>query len=153
MGECAIADRRARNRREPSVEYGELRGERRQYRQLVRREIRHDVVGFVYIVGLREVVLHESLHVALSPRSLWGTVKNLHVHAREMVIWVRVQLALEFCVRTDRYRVFVRVGIRLVPGEPIDARIFLLPVLHDQAQSAEHVVEGAVLHHQNDKVF
>ena len=63
-----------------------------------------------------------------------------------MVIGIRVELTLEFSERLGQGGLAGRVGIELRPVEAIDAGV-------RRFQRTEHVIEGAVLHHQHDDVF
>jgi hypothetical protein len=63
-----------------------------------------------------------------------------------MVIGIRVELSLKFSERLGWGRVAGRVGIGLRPVEAVDAGV-------SRFQRPEHVIEGAVLHHQHDEVF
>ena len=107
----------------------------------------------VYIPGLREIVFHEALHASRPDRPLRCTIENLHVHAWEVVVWVRVELALKFSVRIDLYLGFVRIWVRFVSRQAINSGIFFLTAFHDEAQSPKHVIKRTVFHHQNDKVL
>lgn len=69
------------------------------------------------------------------------------------MVGVRIELALELGVGLDFDDVALRIGVGFVAGESVDLGEFLLAVLHDQAQAAEHVVEGPVFHHENDDVL
>ena len=63
-----------------------------------------------------------------------------------MMVGIGIELALELGERLGGRRGARRVGIGLRPVEAVDARVGRL-------QRTEHVIEGAVLHHQHDDVF
>ena len=97
------------------------------------------------VVRLREIVLHETLHIGEAPIALLPAV-DLQIDAGKMVVGVRVELALELSVGLDFYGRALGVGIGFVSGEAVDLGVFL-------HQPAQHVVEGAVFHHQDDDVL
>jgi hypothetical protein len=63
-----------------------------------------------------------------------------------VVVGIGIELALIFGLRQDRGLSAGGVGIGLVAIEPVDGWILRL-------QGAEHVVEGAVLHHKHDDML
>ncbi len=62
------------------------------------------------------------------------------------MVGIGVELALELRERLRRSRLAARVRIGLRAVEPVDPRV-------GRFQRAEHVIERAVLHHQDDDVF
>ena len=66
--------------------------------------------------------------------------ENLLIHGGKMVIGIGVELALIQRVRLHHHRRPVCVRISLGSGKAIDASIL-------RRQSAQHMVERAVLHH------
>ena len=146
MRERTIADGRSGYRGKPAVEDGILRREPSEHRQPLRRKIRHDGVGSIDAGALRGVALDEPLHIcdAAGPRR--RAAEYLEVDAGKVVIGVMIQLALKFRIRLHGNHGAVHVGIGFIARQAIDFRIFL-------HQAAQHVVEGAVLHHEDDDVF
>jgi hypothetical protein len=99
----------------------------------------------VYIVRLREIVLNEPLHVGYASVTLLPT-EDLQIDARKVMIGIRVELALELRVWRDLHDSAINVRIRLVSRKAINLGI----LLH---QCTQHVIERAVLHHENDDVL
>src|SRR5262249_43397119 len=91
------------------------------------------------------VALHKAAHGGFRGRTSIAK-KELLVDGFEVVIGVGVELALKLRFGLDLYRFVCCIEIRFVTGEAIDRGVFSL-------ESSEHVVEGAILHHQDDDVF
>lgn len=98
-----------------------------------------------YVLLLLEIVLHEALHAG-DARVAMVAVEDLLVHSREGVVWIGIKLALKLCERLREDLVAPCVGVPLRPVDPINLGV-------DRFQRPEHVVEGAVFHHENDNVF
>ncbi len=63
MREGAITDGGSRNRREPAVKHGKLSCQRRQNRQLVGREVVHNIVRALRAAALLEIAIYKALHI------------------------------------------------------------------------------------------
>jgi hypothetical protein len=63
-----------------------------------------------------------------------------------VVVGIGIKLALIFGRGRDRHRHSRRIWIRFLPGQAVDFR-------PGGVQRAQHVIERAVLHHQNDDVL
>jgi hypothetical protein len=75
-----------------------------------------------------------------------GVVEYLQVDGGEMMVWIGVELALVLGERLDLDQGAGGVGIGLVASEAVDVRV-------SGFECAEHVVEGSVLHHENNDVL
>src|SRR5207302_3310483 len=75
-----------------------------------------------------------------------GDEEQLLVNRREVMIRIGIELPLEGSLRLYLGRLIGGIGIGLVALEAIDAVVLGI-------ESAQHVVERAVLHHQDDDVF
>ena len=77
---------------------------------------------------------------------LWSPAKICWSTAGKCVVGVRIELALKLGKRLHEDLVALRVGVRLRPVHSVDLRVYRL-------QRSQHVVEGAVLHHEHDNVL
>ena len=145
MREGAIADRGARDRREPAVEHRELQRERRQHWQLILREVIHDLLRVRDILLLVEIALHEALHVGDAVR-IGASAEDLQVDGRKVMIGIGLQLGLKLRERLRLYRISIRIWIAQVRRDSVDLRIHRL-------QRPQHVIKRSVLHHQHDDVL
>lgn len=143
MSEGAIADRRAGDGGEPTVEDGELGGESGQDGQLVRCEVVKNFLRVGYVLLLIVVAANEALHGGREWRSFGRVSEDLQVDGGKVVIGIGIELALVFRQRLDRHLSAGGIGIGFVAGEAFDGCF----------EGAEHVVERAVLHHENDNVL
>ena len=141
VGKGAVADRWTGYRGKPAVEDGELRCQAGDHRELVRREVVHDLVGVLDVPLLLVVAPDESAHGGLAVRRLVA-VENLRVDAGKMVVGVGVELALIIRLGRDLDPLSLGILVALVPRQTIDGGVLLL-------QRPEHVVERAVFHHQD----
>jgi hypothetical protein len=119
--------------------------ERLQHGKLAVREVVHDLARVVYVLLLVVIALHKSIHRRDGGRS-WGSVVQLLVHCRKVVIRIGIELALPLRQRHHLRGFICRVEVALVSREAVDPGI-------DCLQRPEHVVKGAVLHHQYDDVL
>ena len=87
----------------------------------------------------------EALHVGLAVGA-GGSVEDLRVNGGEVVMGVWEELAAEFGARLDRDDGSGGVRIGFVAGEAVDEGV-------GGFEGSEHVVEGAVLQHENNDVF
>ena len=143
VSEGAVTDGGAGDGGEPAIEDGVLRGERGEDGELVWSEVVEDVVRVSDVLLLVEVAGDEALHGGRQRRTVLGAVEDLEVDGGEVVIGIGVELALVFGERLDGDLGAGGVGVGLVAGEAVDVRV----CGHERAQ---HVIEGAVLHHQDD---
>ena len=145
VGEGAVAERRAGDRREPAVEDRELGRQRGQHRQLVGGEVVHDLARVLHVPALREVAVHEPLH-RRDPIGRRVAVEDLEINSRKMMVGIGIELPLILGKRLRRRNGAGAVRIELRPVDAVDPGVGRL-------QGTEHVIEGAVLHHQDDDVF
>lgn len=146
VSEGAVADGGAGDGREPAIKDGVLRCERGEDGEFVGREVVEDVVGVRGVLLLIEVAGDEALHGCRQRRSVLGAVEDLEVDGGEVVVGVGVELALVLGERLDFDGSAGGVGVGLGAGEAVDVGKFFL-------ERAEHVVEGAVLHHEHDDML
>jgi len=145
VGKRTIAERRTWNRCEPGIENCKLLRQCRDDWQVVGIEVVHDSPRHFHILSLAVIALDEPVH-------RWNTswrrieIKNLMIDVRKVVLRIGIELSLIQRLRLDQHLIAVGVQIRFVAGQPLDRRVDLL-------QPPEHVVEGPVLHHQNNEVF
>ncbi len=92
------------------------------------------------------VAAHEALHRGRERRPFGGVAEDLEVDGGEVVVRVGIELALVFGLGLDGYLGSSSVGVSLVAGEAVDGGIL-------RFEGAEHVVEGTVLHHENDDML
>ncbi len=92
------------------------------------------------------IAANEALHGGRERRTLRGIAEDLEIDGGEVMVGVGIELALVFSFGKDVDLGSGGVGIGLVAGEAVDGGILGF-------ESAEHVVEGAVLHHENDDML
>src|ERR1700704_5139858 len=114
MRKRSIADGRSRDGRKPTVEHRKLCRQGRQDWKLIGSEVRHDIVRAINVVRLMEIILDETLHVGDASRSRRRSTEDLKVDPREVVVWIRIQLALKFCVWLNRNGLALSVRIGLI---------------------------------------
>ena len=141
MRERAVAQRRAGDRREPSVEDRVLERERGDDRQLLALEVIHDLPRVLHVPALLEVAADEPLHGGGGP-----AVEDLPVDRCEIVVWIRIELALVLRQRGHGRHAARGVRVALRAGQAVDPRV-------DRLQRTQQMVERAVLHHQDDDVL
>ena len=73
-------------------------------------------------------------------------IEDLLIDGRKSVIGIGIKLALKLGERLHEDLIALSVGVPLRPIHSIDLRVYRL-------QRPQHVVEGAVLHHEDDDVF
>ena len=113
--------------------------------QLVRGEVVENFVGVIDALLLLKVALDKALHGGGAVGT--GLVaEDLLVDGWKVVIGVGVELALVFGERLDGCGSVGRVGVGLVAGKTVDVGV-------DRVERSEHVVERAVLHHEDDDVL
>ncbi len=145
VGERPIADCWARDRRKPSIEDRETARKGRQDRKIVGFEIVHDLPRMIDIGLLVVVACHKSPHRWDVRRSIRAQVELL-VHRREMMIRIGIELPLKISLRLHPGRFICLIQIAFIAREAIDSWIELL-------QPSQHVIEGAVLHHDYDNML
>lgn len=99
-----------------------------------------------HVLLLVVVAAHEALHGGRQRRSFGGIAEDLQVDGSEVVVGVGVELALIFGLWEYGDLSASRIGVGLVAAEPVDGGIL-------RFECAEHVVEGTVLHHQDDDML
>ena len=97
------------------------------------------------IPALIEIALHETLH-GWDRGSAGRTKEQLFVDRDEVMIGIRVELALEFGERRDLGRFVGGIRVRLLSGKPINSWIF-------RFQRSKHVIKGPIFHHENYDVL
>ena len=107
-------------------------------------EVVHDLVGVREVLPLLEVALDEALHVGDARGALIAT-EDLQVNGREVMIGVGIELALKLGERLRKDLIPCVSGF----DGPVDPSICGTHRL----ERPEHVVEGAVLHHEHDYVL
>jgi hypothetical protein len=119
-----------------------------EHRKLVAGEVVHDLVRVTDVALLVVVALNEALHIRLPPGILGcsDSAKYLQVDGGKVMVGVRIQLALELSIRRDFDRFARRVEVELGAREAVDGRVIAV-------KSPEHMVEGAILHHEDHDVF
>jgi hypothetical protein len=70
----------------------------------------------------------------------------LQVNTGEVVVRVGIKLALKLREGLNFDRIASSIRIAFIAGQTVNTRILRL-------QSAQHVVEGAVFHHEDDNVL
>ena len=133
MREGTIADGGTGDRREPAIEEGVVQRQRSEHRQLVLREVIHDLVRVVHILLLLEIALDETLHAG-DVVTVLVTVKQLQIDRREVMIGVGIELALVFRERLDKDLIALRVRIALGAVEAVDLGVYGL-------ERSQHVIE------------
>ncbi len=98
-----------------------------------------------HILLLLEITLNKSLHGGHTRGALVAS-ENLLVHGREMVVGVRIELALKLGKRLHEDLVSLCVGVELRAVHSINLRVHSL-------QRSQHVIERAVLHHEHNNVL
>src|SRR4029077_13555930 len=95
--------------------------------------------------ALIEIAFHEALHVRHAGRTRVAT-KDLQIDRWKMMVGIGIELTLKLCMgqRPDGRARCVRIA-ELV-ADAVDPRV-------NGLQGSQHVVEGTVLHHQNDDVL
>jgi len=146
VGEGTVAYRGTRDGGEPAIENGILRGERAEDGQFVRREVVENLLRVGHVLLLIEVAGDEALHGGSQRRPVLGAVEDLQVDGGKMMVGIGVKLALVRGKWLDRDVCAGRVGIGLRAGKAVDVGICGF-------ERPEHVIEGAVLHHQDDDVL
>lgn len=92
------------------------------------------------------IAANEALHGGRERRPLRGIAEDLEINGGEVMIGIGIELALIFGERKDWDLGSGGVGIGLITGEAVDGGVLGL-------EPAEHVVEGAILHHENDDML
>jgi hypothetical protein len=147
VGKGAIGQRRSGDGRKPLVAHGVLPRERGQRRQPLRPEALHHGRA-IADARLLLVALHKAGH---RRRSREGAVErgavHLQVDVREVVSGIATELALVLGIVGHRHSRAHGVEIRVrVRSHAADFRVLCLV-------KAQHVVERAVLHHEDDEVL
>src|SRR6267142_9910 len=145
VGEGAVAQRGAGDGGEPSVEQRVLGGEGGEYRKLLRGEIAHDRMRLVDARSLGGVAFDEALHVG-DPIGTYVSAEDLKIDARKVVVGIVLELSLKGGVGLHGNGVAGCVRVRFVSGETVDFGISF-------SKGSQHVVKGAVFHHENYDVF
>src|SRR5262249_43922557 len=110
-----------------------------------RLEVIHDLARVQDIPALTEVALHKPAH-RWNPVWRHAAVENLQVDSGEVMIRIRIELSLIRRLRFDWRGVSGRIQVRFAASQSFDSRI-------DRLEPTQHVIEGSVLHHQDDDVF
>ena len=98
-----------------------------------------------HVLLLLEVVLHKALHAGDAWDALVA-VEDLLVDSGKGVVRIGIELALKLGERLHEDLVALGVRVLLRPVHSVNLRFGRL-------QRPEHVVEGAVFHHEYDNVF
>ncbi len=125
MRKRSIADRRPWNRSKPPVEHSKFQRQAGQDRQLLLREVIHDLRRMLDVHLLIEVTLHEALHV-WCPACAIVPAKNLQVHGRKVVIGIRIKLTLKFRQRLRFDQRASRIRVTELVGNAINRGIIRL---------------------------
>jgi len=74
------------------------------------------------------------------------TPENLQIGARKMVVWIIFLLAFKLRPWLHLHHDALCIRIRFIARETVDLGVL-------RFQPSQHVVKGAVFHHQNDDMF
>ena len=119
VGKGAIAERGTRDGSEPAVEYGEVRGQRSEHRQLVLGEVVHDLLRVGQVLLLLVIVLNKALHAGHARVALVA-VEDLLVDGRKGMVGIGIELALKLGQRLHEDLVALGVGVPLRPVHSVN---------------------------------